>query len=66
MVNIYFWRTYQRDEIDLIEESDGKLTAYECKYNLKKKISFPKTFKDSYPDSEQVIINPDTFWKYLV
>ncbi len=66
MVNTYFWRTYQREEIDFLEESEGKLTAFECKYNLKKKAAFPKTFKESYHGSEQVIINPDTFWKYLV
>jgi predicted AAA+ superfamily ATPase len=66
IVNNYFWRTYQKEEIDLIEESEGKLTAFECKYNIKKKAVFPKTFKESYPASEQVIINPDTFWKYLI
>ncbi|MCU0462270.1 MAG: ATP-binding protein, partial [Bacteroidales bacterium] len=66
MVNAYFWRTYQKEEIDLIEESQGKLTAYECKYNFKKKILFPKTFRDSYPGCEMEIINPDTFWKYLL
>jgi predicted AAA+ superfamily ATPase len=66
MINTYFWRTYQREEIDFLEESEGKLTAFECKYNIKKKTSFPKTFKESYSESEQVIINPDTFWKYLI
>ncbi len=65
MVNTYFWRTYQKEEIDLIEESENKLTAFECKYNIRKKTAFPKTFKKTYPKSDQVIINPDTFWKYL-
>jgi hypothetical protein len=23
--NVYFWRTYQQQEIDMIEEHDGKL-----------------------------------------
>jgi len=66
IVNTYFWRTYQKAEIDLIEETGGILTAYECKYNVKKKIIFPKAFRESYPDIEQILINPDTFWKYLV
>jgi hypothetical protein len=65
MVNSYFWRTYQKEEIDLIEESEGKLTAFECKYNTRKKVVFPETFKESYPGSGQIIINHDTFWKYL-
>lgn len=65
MVNNYFWRTYQKDEIDLIEEMNGKMTAFECKYNPRKKISLPNTFTETYPDSSQVIITPDTFWKYI-
>ena len=65
IVNNYFWRTYQKEEIDLIEESEGRLIAFECKYNVKKKTAVPKTFRDTYPDSEQVIINRDNFWKYL-
>jgi len=65
MVNYYFWRTYQKDEIDLIEEMNGKMTAFECKYNPRKKISLPNTFTETYPDSSQVIITPDTFWKYI-
>tara|TARA_R110002050_G_scaffold99874_4_gene207060 strand:+ start:6038 stop:6193 length:156 start_codon:yes stop_codon:yes gene_type:complete len=29
--NDYFWRTYDRQEIDLIEERDGQLYGYEFK-----------------------------------
>lgn len=65
MANIYFWRTYQRHEIDLIEETHGKITAFECKYNTRKKTIFPELFRETYPGSEYVVINRDTFWKYL-
>ena len=34
--NMYFWRTYDQKEIDLIEEREGKLFAYEFKWNDKK------------------------------
>jgi hypothetical protein len=27
----YFWRTKQQQEIDLMEESDGQMTAFEMK-----------------------------------
>ncbi len=30
--NQYFWRTWDHKEIDLIEEREGKLFGYECKY----------------------------------
>ena len=36
-VNRYFWRTTQQQEIDYIEEADGVLTAYEFKWNPKRK-----------------------------
>ena len=29
--NIFFWRTYDRQEIDLVEERDGRLHGYEFK-----------------------------------
>ena len=32
-VNSYFWRTYDRKEIDLVEETGGKLYGYEFKWN---------------------------------
>lgn len=31
--NTYFWQTYDKQEVDYIEEDDGKLHAYEFKYN---------------------------------
>ena len=42
-VNMYFWRTYDQKEIDLIEEREGKLFAYEFKLNDKKE-KFQKVF----------------------
>jgi uncharacterized protein len=44
---IYFWRTKQQQEIDLVEERDGELTGYEIKWNSKK-TKIPSTFIDSY------------------
>ena len=29
---MYFWRTYDQKEIDLIEEEEGMLRAYEFKW----------------------------------
>ena len=29
--NVYYWRTYDRQEIDLVEESAGQITGYEVK-----------------------------------
>jgi uncharacterized protein len=62
--NNYFWRTYDKKEIDLIEERKGKLHAYECKYS-KKRLSPPKDFMDSYPGSEFSVISRDNYLDYL-
>jgi predicted AAA+ superfamily ATPase len=48
--NQYFWRTWSKQEIDLIEERKGKLFAYEIKYNDKKaqNAKVPDEFKEEY------------------
>ena len=60
--NLYFWRTYDQAEIDLIEEYDGRLDIYEFKYNpKKKKIKFPLSFTDSYDVRDSFIITKENF-----
>lgn len=44
----YFWRTKTQQEIDYIEEYDGKLFAYEFKWKENKKHKFPKSFLQAY------------------
>lgn len=61
----YFWRTTQMQEIDYVEEHNGKFSAFEIKINPKKKPSFPLTFKRNYPESEYHIINPDNFYDFV-
>jgi uncharacterized protein len=61
----YFWRTTQMQEIDYVEEHNGKFSAFEIKINPKKKSSFPLTFKRNYPESEYHIINPDNFYDFV-
>lgn len=63
--NTYFWRTTQKQEIDYIEEKDGKLTAYEFKWNPKKKSRVASTFTSAYPESIVKTINPENFYQYL-
>ena len=62
--NNYFWRTYDKKEIDLIEERDGKLYAYEFKYSARK-AKIPLAWKTSYPDSDSSIISRDNFMDFL-
>src|ERR1035437_4044502 len=57
----YFWRSFQQQEIDLIEQHDGKLTAYELKWNAKKKHKIPKTFTGSYQPVNSFIVTPENY-----
>lgn len=61
----FFWRTTQQQEIDYLEEYNGKLTAWEIKWNPKKQVNLPKTFTKNYPDATTHIVNPDNFWEHV-
>ncbi len=62
----YFWRTTKQQEIDLIEEHNGRLNAYEFKWSKNKKVRFPQTFTDNYPGSETFTISPDNVEEFLL
>lgn len=62
--NVYFWRTYDRKEIDYLEEEGGKFKVFEFKWK-KNKYKFPKEFVENYPGSEFKFINRDNFWELL-
>lgn len=63
--NLYFWRTYDQQEIDLIEEDGDIITAYEIKSG-KKTPRIPKAFAKAYPEAAYNIVNRDMFWDYVV
>jgi predicted AAA+ superfamily ATPase len=63
--NAYFWRTHSQKEIDLVEERDGALKAFEFKWKPSKKASIPKDFAETYPSSSFTVITPDNFWPFL-
>lgn len=55
---MYFWRTQQQSEIDLIEDNMGRLDAFEFKWNPKAKARNPKPFLDAYEGSTFNVISP--------
>lgn len=61
---MYFWRTQQQQEIDLIEESDGQLSAYEFKWR-KTNARMPKPFVESYSGTELKVVTPENFWEFV-
>ena len=63
--NNYFWRTYDKKEIDFVEERSGKLYAYEIKWEPKK-ISPPKDWNETYPHSEFLVISQDNYLEFIL
>ena len=63
-VNAYFWRTYDQKEIDYVEETEGLITGYEFKWNVKKDYRLPKRFTEQY-NAKVEKIDRDNFWKFL-
>jgi len=66
IVNNYFWRTYQQQEIDWIEEYDGKLHAFEIKWNSKKDVRQPSAWANAYPESTFKLINPQNYLDWIL
>ncbi len=66
-VNLWFWRTQQQKEIDLIEEADGMLTAVECKWNPgKANVKAPKMFTETYRPATFKVVTPANAAEYLL
>jgi predicted AAA+ superfamily ATPase len=63
--NNFFWRTYDKQEIDWIEERGGKLFAYEFKFN-KEKAKFPIAFSEAYPESEFRVISANNYHEFVL
>ena len=64
--NRFFWRTHSQQEIDYIEEKDGKLYGFEFKWSPTKKARFPKTFTNSYPDSINEVISQENYGNFIM
>jgi hypothetical protein len=63
--NYYFWRTYDGAEIDLIEETDGHLHAFEFKMKHKRKTRFPDSFMTKYHPETAKLITPSNLFDLL-
>lgn len=62
--NNYFWRTYNQQEIDYIEEFNWNLNCFEFKW-WNKKVKFPKLFSEMYPKNNFKLINQENFLDFL-
>lgn len=63
--NNFFWRTYDRQELDWVEERDGVLSGVEFKWS-EHKTKAPSTWTKSYPDSDFRVINRENYMEWLL
>ncbi len=61
----YYWRTYDQQEIDWVEERDGQLFGYEFKWNSRKIAKPPAAWRKAYPDAHFEVIKPDNYREWL-
>lgn len=62
---MYFWRTHEQQEIDVIVEKNGQLKTFEIKWNPKAKARLSQTFAKQYPNHTFEIIHSENFFEYI-
>ena len=60
----FFWRTYDGQEIDLLELKDGNLHAFECKWK-EGKAKVPAAFAKAYPDAVFTVVNKENYLELI-
>lgn len=63
--NNYFWRTYDKKEIDFVEEKEGVLAGYEFKWG-KKTTKPPRLWYETYKKSTFNVISPDNYLDFIL
>ncbi len=64
-VESYFWRTYDRQEIDLVEERDGRLDGAEMKWSPKPGLRPPRAWREAYPDSSFRVVDRENYLDFI-
>lgn len=61
----YFWKTYDKQEIDLIECSDdSSIEAFEIKWGDKRP-KCPIAFSTAYPNASYTVLSRENYLEYL-
>lgn len=63
-LNSYFWRTYDQQEIDLIEEKNDAVEAFEFKWKAHK-VKVPAAFAKAYPEAPFTTIQQKNYLDFI-
>ena len=61
----YFWRTYDEQEIDLIETAGDELAAFEIKWGNKTP-NVPAAFATAYPQATYSVVNQSNYLDFIL
>jgi len=64
--NHFFWRTYDQQEIDLVEEENHELRAFEAKFDPNKRVKIPGAWAKAYQQAEFNVVNRQNFLDWVV
>ena len=65
LAQYYFWRTHTGQEIDIVKEAGGALTAIECKWQAET-ARVPPLWKEAYPDAASLTLHRENYLEYLL
>lgn len=63
--NNYFWRTYDQQEIDWVEEEGDQLRAFEFKYKNTKPPKAPAAWAKAYPQASYEVIHSQNYLDWI-
>jgi predicted AAA+ superfamily ATPase len=58
-----YWRSRDKQEVDLVEESGGEFAAFECKWSKQPRV--PGGFAAAYPQISVIGVTKDNYWESL-
>ena len=61
----HFWRTYDQQEIDLIEEWGGRLRAAEMKWSPQPSARVPRGWRQAYSDSSFEVVHSGNYLDFI-
>ena len=65
--NEYFWRTHDQQGIDLVEEREGQLFGYECKWSaISGPVVSPRDWLSTYPNATFTAITPQNYQEWVL
>ena len=64
-VESYFWRTYDQQEVDLVESHGGRLAAAEMKWSPRASVRPPAGWRRAYPEATWQVVHPDNYLDFI-